>query len=295
MIVRVSSVVSDRGYQFGNNGQSESVSRGDRRNGGRRNVELNVRIRDFEKPWNFHLLADLEYPCILEVDFIGGSKITLDFERKSLAIADSKIDKVVKPIEEGNVEIDLSKTGENVERGKFNSDSIHVRVISYVIDKNDELPPDNPEAYRFDVDYRKLNSITKYPRYPLPFIDDLIMNIPHTTVMSSNSGYFQLAVNPSYIVKTAFVTKNDTYAFRRMPFGLSGVAPNFQKAIDIILKRDREVCIWHVKTVEYRTGANRTKRVINDLVQMIANYVNDQHDTLDYSPYVSSLMSFVRQ
>ncbi|GFW18659.1 retrovirus-related Pol polyprotein from transposon 297 [Trichonephila clavipes] len=97
-------------------------------------------------------------------------------------------------------------------------------------------PPDNPEAYRFAVDYRKLNAITKYPRYPLPLIDDLIMNIRHTGIMSAldlRSGYFQMAVNPSDIVKTAFITKNGTYAFRRMPFGLSGVAPNFQKAIDI--------------------------------------------------------------
>ncbi|GFW22017.1 retrovirus-related Pol polyprotein from transposon opus [Trichonephila clavipes] len=65
------------------------------------------------------------------------------------------------------------------------------------------------------------------------------MNIPHTTIMSTldlRSGYFQLAVNRSDIVKTVFVTKNGTYAFRRMPFGLSGAAPNFQKAINIILK-----------------------------------------------------------
>ncbi|GFW08349.1 retrovirus-related Pol polyprotein from transposon opus [Trichonephila clavipes] len=45
-----------------------------------------------------------------------------------------------------------------------------------------------------------------------------------------------MAVSPSDIVKTTFVTKNGTYAFRRMPFGLSGAAPNFQKAIDKILK-----------------------------------------------------------
>ncbi|GFW31527.1 uncharacterized protein TNCV_4419621 [Trichonephila clavipes] len=57
----------------------------------------------------FHVLADLEYPCILGVDFISGSKIILDFDRKSLAIPDSQIDKVVKTIEEGKVEIDLSK------------------------------------------------------------------------------------------------------------------------------------------------------------------------------------------
>ncbi|GFV70926.1 retrovirus-related Pol polyprotein from transposon 297 [Trichonephila clavipes] len=103
--------------------------------------------------------------------------------------------------------------------------------------KKNGLPPNNPEAYRFAVDYRKLNAITKYRRYSL--IDDLIMNIPHTTMMSAlnlRSGYFQLALNHSDIVKTTFVTTNDTYTFRRMPFGLSGAAPNFQKAIDIILK-----------------------------------------------------------
>ncbi|GFT93508.1 retrovirus-related Pol polyprotein from transposon 297 [Trichonephila clavipes] len=105
--------------------------------------------------------------------------------------------------------------------------------------RNNGLPPDNPEAYRFAVDYRKLNTITRYPRFPLPLIEDLITNIPHTTLMSSldqRSGYFQLAANPSDVVKTAFVTKNGAYAFKRMPFGLSEAFPNFQKAIDIILK-----------------------------------------------------------
>ncbi|GFY01634.1 retrovirus-related Pol polyprotein from transposon 17.6 [Trichonephila clavipes] len=39
--------------------------------------------------------------------------------------------------------------------------------------------------------------------------------------------------------------------------------------------------IRHVKTVVYRPQANRTERVNRDLVQMIANYVNEQHDTWD--------------
>ncbi|GFV11200.1 retrovirus-related Pol polyprotein from transposon 17.6 [Trichonephila clavipes] len=105
--------------------------------------------------------------------------------------------------------------------------------------KNNDLPPDSPEAYRFAIDYRKLNGITKYPRYPLPVIDDLLTNIPHTNVMSTldlRSGYFQLAISPKDIKKTAFITRNGTFAFLRMPFGLSGVAPNFQRAIDIILQ-----------------------------------------------------------
>ncbi|GFX51110.1 uncharacterized protein TNCV_2734611 [Trichonephila clavipes] len=73
-------------------------------------VELNIRIRDFEKSWLFHVLADLEYPCILGIDIIGGSKIILDLDRKSLAIPDSQINKVVKTFEIEKVEIDLSKT-----------------------------------------------------------------------------------------------------------------------------------------------------------------------------------------
>ncbi|GFW04721.1 retrovirus-related Pol polyprotein from transposon 297 [Trichonephila clavipes] len=65
--------------------------------------------------------------------------------------------------------------------------------------KNNDLPPESPEEYRYAIDYRKLNAITKYPRYPLPLIDDLITNIPYTTIMSTidlKSGYFQLAINP---------------------------------------------------------------------------------------------------
>ncbi|GFW45044.1 retrovirus-related Pol polyprotein from transposon 17.6 [Trichonephila clavipes] len=35
--------------------------------------------------------------------------------------------------------------------------------------KENDHPPDSPEAYRSAIDYQKLNGITKYPRYPLPF------------------------------------------------------------------------------------------------------------------------------
>ncbi|GFY22666.1 uncharacterized protein TNCV_2179271 [Trichonephila clavipes] len=116
-------------------------------------VELNIRIWDFKKPWLFHVFANLEYPCILGIDFIGGSKIILDFDRKSLAIQESQVEDI--KIDDGNLRADLSETKLNV------------------------------------------------------------------------------------------------------------------------------VGIRHVKTVVYRPQANRTERVNRDLVQMIANYVNEQHDTWD--------------
>ncbi|GFT01411.1 retrovirus-related Pol polyprotein from transposon 297 [Trichonephila clavipes] len=126
-------------------------------------VELQVRIREFVKPWQFHILADFGYPCILGVDFISGSKIVLDFDRKSLAIQDSQVEE--KKVDDGNLSIDFSET-------KLN-------VVANVSDKN---PVEG---------------------------------------------------------------------------------------------------IQHVKTVVYRPQSNRTERVNRDLVQMIASYVNDNHDTWD--------------
>ncbi|GFU91486.1 hypothetical protein TNCV_2542541 [Trichonephila clavipes] len=59
----------------------------------------------------FHVLAGLEYPCILGVDFISGSKIVLDFDRKALAIQDSQVEDKV---DEGNLRVDVSETKLNV-------------------------------------------------------------------------------------------------------------------------------------------------------------------------------------
>ncbi|GFU59099.1 uncharacterized protein TNCV_2933881 [Trichonephila clavipes] len=70
--------------------------------------------------------------------------------------------------------------------------------------KKNDLPPASPEAYRFAIDYRKLNVITKYPQNPLPVIDYLLTNITHTGVMFTldlKSGYFQLAISPKDIEK----------------------------------------------------------------------------------------------
>ncbi|GFW01007.1 retrovirus-related Pol polyprotein from transposon 17.6 [Trichonephila clavipes] len=241
----------------------------------------------------------MQYQCILGIDSMKASRLTLDFEQKSLIIPDNLIKQVHK--EEKPVDIDLTESKLDDEQQRqlkalFNNfkglfsdqpglthvvyheidtgdkgpvvsrpykyDRVKQGIIDYHIDKmlrdgticpinspyaspviltrkKNDLPPDSPEAYRSAIDYRKLNGITKYPRYPLPVIDDLLTNIPHTNVMSTldlRSGYFQLAISPRDIEKTAFITRNGTFAFLRMPFGLSGAAPNFQRAIDIILK-----------------------------------------------------------
>ncbi|GFY11704.1 retrovirus-related Pol polyprotein from transposon 297 [Trichonephila clavipes] len=180
-------------------------------------VELQIRIREFQKNWEFHILNNMQYQCILGIDFMKDSKLTLDFDQKSLIIPDNQIkqlQKMKKPVEaifrSAGVnscvlysEIDTGDKGPVVSR-PYRYDRVKQGIIDYHIEKmlregtirpiqspyaspvvltrkNNDLPPDSPEAYRFAIDYRKLNAITKYPRYPLPVIDDLITNIPHWT------------------------------------------------------------------------------------------------------------------
>ncbi|GFV42871.1 uncharacterized protein TNCV_2593191 [Trichonephila clavipes] len=71
-------------------------------------VELQIQILEFQKTWEFHILNNMQYQCILGIDFMMESKLTLDFHQKSLIIPDDQIKQL--PKGEKPVEIDLSDT-----------------------------------------------------------------------------------------------------------------------------------------------------------------------------------------
>ncbi|GFV00672.1 retrovirus-related Pol polyprotein from transposon 17.6 [Trichonephila clavipes] len=85
-------------------------------------------------------------------------------------------------VRQGIIDYNIEKT---LQEGKIRPVQSPYASPVVLTRKNNGFPPDSPEAYRFAIDYRKLNAINKYPRYPLPVIDDLITNIPHTGVMST--------------------------------------------------------------------------------------------------------------
>ena len=92
--------------------------------------------------------------------------------------------------------------------------------------------------WRFCVDYRKLNAVTTKTIYPLPRIEESLTRLKGSCYFSSidlQSGYWQLSVRPEDQEKTAFTTADGHYQFRAMPFGLSGSAHTFQRAMDVIL------------------------------------------------------------
>ena len=92
--------------------------------------------------------------------------------------------------------------------------------------------------HRFCVDYRRLNAVTKRDVYPLPLMEDVFDRVAGSRYFSSidlQSGYHQVPVAPEDQCKTAFVTPDGFYEFKRLPFGLNNAPSTFQRLMDRVL------------------------------------------------------------
>ncbi len=107
--------------------------------------------------------------------------------------------------------------------------------------------------YRFCVDYRRLNAVTKRDVYPLPRMDDVFDRIAGAKYFSSldlMSGYWQVPVAEADTCKTAFVTPDGLYEFVRLPFGLNNAPSTFQRLIDRVLARLKwQMCLVYLDDV----------------------------------------------
>lgn len=96
-------------------------------------------------------------------------------------------------------------------------------------------------SWRFAVDYRKLNKVTKPISQPLPRLEDVFDSLGESkaTVFSTldlNSAYFQMELDPETREKSAFVTHEGVFEFLRMPFGLRNAPMSFQLLMSHVLK-----------------------------------------------------------
>jgi len=93
------------------------------------------------------------------------------------------------------------------------------------------LAPKPDGTLRFCIDYRRLNTLLKDDRRPLPLIQDILDGLEggkFFTSLDLASAYWSLPVKEEDKEKTAFVVKGGLYEFNSMPFGIKTAPATFQ-------------------------------------------------------------------
>ena len=93
-------------------------------------------------------------------------------------------------------------------------------------------------TWRLFIDYRALNKITVWNKYPIPQINDLLEQLKGAKYFSKidlKSGYHQVLIEPSDVWKAAFKAKEGLLEWLVMPFGLMNAPATFMTLMDDIL------------------------------------------------------------
>lgn len=106
------------------------------------------------------------------------------------------------------------------------------------------MVPKKDGNYRFCVDYRKLNKVTRNDAYPIPFVSailDRLRNAKYLSSLDVKSAYWHIPVAEDSRPLTAFsIPGRGLFQFKRLPFGLSNAPATWQRLIDRVLGPELE-------------------------------------------------------
>ena len=88
--------------------------------------------------------------------------------------------------------------------------------------------------WRMCVDFTDLNKACPKDSFPLPMIDQLVDSIAGhklLTFMDAFSGYNQIKMDEGDQEKTAFITSQELYCYKVMPFRLKNAGATYQRLV----------------------------------------------------------------
>jgi hypothetical protein len=120
-------------------------------------------------------------------------------------------------------------------------------------------------SYRFCIDYRKLNAVTKKDAYPVPLIDEIFDHFGGSKIfitLDAHSGYWQVEMDPADAEKTAFTSKYGIYEYTVMPFGLCNLSTTYgTRPRRLTMGYRRNLCRRRVHLLPKLRRSLRTPRV----------------------------------
>jgi hypothetical protein len=90
--------------------------------------------------------------------------------------------------------------------------------------------PDGKPNYRFCVDFRALNSVTRFDRYPLPAMEENTSTLyasNYFSFLDCYSGFWKVEIKEDNKELTGFSVLSGHCEFNRLTFGLSNSPANF--------------------------------------------------------------------
>ena len=108
-------------------------------------------------------------------------------------------------------------------------------------------------SFRFCVDMRAVNSVTRGLAHPLPRVDDALDSLAGArwyTTLDLATGYWQVEIAPEDREKTAFTTGRGLHQFRVMAMGLKNAGGTFQRLMELVLAGlDTRTCLVYLDDI----------------------------------------------